>query len=587
MRSMRARRAALALGAALATATSFVACQTPTSVLVAVSTDVVCEDLEVKSEAHVVVARPDEIVGAFDASSTKTCEQQGAIGEVVLLPASSDVDQVAFRVVLGVGRETSDCGVVDTGLPEGVWAGCIVARRRIAFLDGEALTVDVPLYERCIGVPCEEGVGDNPFTTCNAKGECVPADLDPEDCLDGCGEEDLPGTVTNAATSTGAGDGGGGDGGSAPTPSSSTSAGGDGGAPVGSSTGGGEGGEGGGEPSCNFGDACALAGGEAGYCDTRSECVRCLVAGHCGDDETCIDGGCFPLACSDGLLDPTNGETDVDCGGDLCAQCAEGQSCAVSEPGGSGDMPDDASCASWVCFLSDGYRCAPCTDDGDCLEHGRYCDTETWECELPRQLGAPCETDVWCASERCVFDPGIDEGVCCESACAGPCLACHGALTGQPDGQCEPGPAGVSCGPTTCESPEMLLELRCNNAGSCSPDPTECEDGSVCLDDACVFEQGTTGSGGGGSGAGGDDQGSTSSTAGSGGAGGDGGAGPVSSSSAGGMGGSGGDGGAGGTSASSSAGGGFGGSGGDGGGTSITSSSGGGDGGAGFAGGGP
>lgn len=548
MSPMGHRRAPLALVATFGIATSFAACQTPTSMTVAVSTDVLCQELEQKSDAAIIVGHAaEDLLDLQNVASTKRCEQEGAIGEVVLLPQGDEATEVAFKIVLGVGRPTSDCGLVDTGQPEGVWAGCIVARRRLAFLDGEALVVEVPLYERCIGVPCGDGEGESPFTTCNSKGECVPADLDPEDCLVGCGEEQLQGTVTNAATTTGAG-GAGGDGGASST-SDATSTG-DGATT--SSTGGG--GEGGGAPGCVEGTACLLEGGgegvcdaagvcvvcvedtdcpitpadsvcavpecvlgvcgrsnlpastpcvgEPGVCDGSGTCVECILAADCASAvDMCVDNFCQPASCSNGNLDP--GETDADCGGAECAPCANGLSCDLGSP----PVADDDSCLSGSCQddpNSSGFVCAPCATDGQC-GIDEFCDLQTGTCEALLEDGDDCSSDASCANGACVFEPGSAVGTCCATACDGACETCS-------TGVCEPRLAGSSCGDPTCQG-DTVIDPTCNGGGDCVATPIDCDSSEVCVDGACEPEAGTTASTSGPSGVGGGgDGGSTTSS---------------------------------------------------------------------------
>jgi hypothetical protein len=74
-------------------------------------------------------------------------------------------------------------------------------------------------------------------------------------------------------------------------------------------------------------------------------------------------------------------------------------------------------------------------------------------------VGDSCTSGGDCASGFCV------DGVCCESACDGPCQACSAARKADPaspfDGFCDPIAAGFD---TDRECP--LLE-SCNGAGAC------------------------------------------------------------------------------------------------------------------------
>ena len=77
--------------------------------------------------------------------------------------------------------------------------------------------------------------------------------------------------------------------------------------------------------------------------------------------------------------------------------------------------------------------------------------------------GSACTTATDCTSNNCV------DGVCCESACTGSCMACSHAKTTQNDGLCRPIPAGTDpdneCpqqAPSTCGTDGM-----CSGTGSC------------------------------------------------------------------------------------------------------------------------
>lgn len=292
----RTRWGAVATAPVLATLGAFAACQTPTSMTVVVSTDVDCSVLG-GHLAHVVAGASATVVSELAPSTTKTCDAAGEVGSVVLLPSDDESIEVGIKVVLGVDRDTSVCGTITDDSKgatddEKAWSGCIIARRRLAFIEGEALTVEVPLNVSCIGVPCSDAA----FTTCVKGGRCVPGDVDPDDCLaGGCGEDDLPETVSSAAVGSTSGSAG--EGGAQPTGSSS-----EGGGPSSASSGG-EGGDGGhgagGGPDCRDASECDEP---ADPC-RRAECVdgACtdlpeIEGAACGDGRVCrADGACVEI----------------------------------------------------------------------------------------------------------------------------------------------------------------------------------------------------------------------------------------------------------------------------------------------------
>lgn len=118
-------------------------------------------------------------------------------------------------------------------------------------------------------------------------------------------------------------------------------------------------------------------------------------------------------------------------------------------------------------------------------------------------IGAPCMQPSDCASGYCV------DGVCCDTACNGPCLACSVAAGAPMDGTCAPATepcndnnpctendvcsAGVCTGtPKTCPiTNQCLASGTCNVVtGMCEyttkPNGSACNDGNACtLSDTC------------------------------------------------------------------------------------------------------
>ena len=128
----------------------------------------------------------------------------------------------------------------------------------------------------------------------------------------------------------------------------------------------------------------------------ETDCGPLSVIDACGDfhqldcgscqDGVCLEGGCFPPGCDDGIQNQD--ETDIDCGGELCPPCADGKSC-----------DDDADCLSGVCT---GNECARPTCDDGVLNQGET-DTDCGgpNCD-PCPLGARCHVDSDCLQGLCI-----------------------------------------------------------------------------------------------------------------------------------------------------------------------------------------
>jgi hypothetical protein len=137
--------------------------------------------------------------------------------------------------------------------------------------------------------------------------------------------------------------------------------------------------------------------------------------------------------------------------------------CGSNDGGADGDSdgpgnPDDGGEADGA---SDGPAVDVCGDGG--------CD---------RPLGVACSVELQCTSGFCV------DGVCCASACTGPCRSCN-----QPnmDGMCLAYQQG------TDPNRECTTGLTCNGVGSCGPPPAGskargelCGAGSECQTGFCV-----------------------------------------------------------------------------------------------------
>ena len=139
------------------------------------------------------------------------------------------------------------------------------------------------------------------------------------------------------------------------------------------------------------------------FCTTyETVCGSLSVIDACGDfhqldcgscqDGVCLEGGCFPPGCDDGVQNQD--ETDIDCGGDVCPPCAGGKSC-----------DDDTDCLSGVCI---GDECAEPTCDDGVLNQG---ETDT-DCGGPNC--DPCPLGA-----RCIVDSDCAQGVCLNEECTG------------------------------------------------------------------------------------------------------------------------------------------------------------------------
>ena len=178
-------------------------------------------------------------------------------------------------------------------------------------------------------------------------------------------------------------------------------------------------------------------------------CSGCDTGEDCGVDDDCaslvcddVGGTCEAPTCGDGVQNQD--ETGIDCGGDTCGPCDDGDGCI-----------DADDCVSMVCL---GMVCQPSACDDDVV-NGDETDVDCGGSCQPCDDGETCESADDCTSMVC--DPVSD--TCTPPACD------DGVLNGdETDLDC-----GGSCG-ATCDTGESCVdEGDCASAGctagACNP----------------------------------------------------------------------------------------------------------------------
>jgi len=198
--------------------------------------------------------------------------------------------------------------------------------------------------------------------------------------------------------------------------------------------------------------AACVAGGECmtGFCadgvccdaDCADGCYRCDLAGAVGTCVTIAAGapaktaGACPVEIA--LTCGNDGTCD---GAGACRQRVLGTVCGAGSCNGDavfGQMVCDGrgNCRAGATIICVPYRCDPttnacqstCANDTDCVNG--YCES-TGRCHVKQ--GPACQLAGDCASGFCVG------GVCCNTACADPCMACN---VRNWEGTCTPVPGG-------------------------------------------------------------------------------------------------------------------------------------------------
>ena len=113
-----------------------------------------------------------------------------------------------------------------------------------------------------------------------------------------------------------------------------------------------------------------------------------------------------------------------------------------------------------------------CAVDGNCSIPGSYCDRNAMQCRPQSALGASCQRSIQCAGTSTTAGHCVD-GVCCDSACEGPCRQCNSegrcvlSSVGAVDGLCGQPSA---CNPATCNALGVCEVARAGTAGCDSAD---------------------------------------------------------------------------------------------------------------------
>ncbi len=165
---------------------------------------------------------------------------------------------------------------------------------------------------------------------------------------------------------------------------------------------------------------CTTAWGVMGTCDpTLKTCVECTTNNDCASNFCHVPSGrCYPSLCDDGTK--SGAETDIDCGGVMCPDCADGLACSQnSDCTGACDM-GMKKCIPPTC--SDAIRNGDETDidcGGSCVEKASQKCSSLLKCLYPSDCqSGVCKLGI-CEEPNC-FDGVQNQG---ETGidCGGPC----------------------------------------------------------------------------------------------------------------------------------------------------------------------
>ena len=123
------------------------ACRTPTEVRLDITTEIPCSQLKGLSivVAADSVAAEERAKSGFYAADGLHCDSETSVGSIVVTPGDASL---AVIVIVGVEKPSSSC-------TPPLYAGCVVARRRLAFVEHASLHAPIAVTRSCVDVPCD------------------------------------------------------------------------------------------------------------------------------------------------------------------------------------------------------------------------------------------------------------------------------------------------------------------------------------------------------------------------------------------------------------------------------------------------
>jgi hypothetical protein len=271
---------------------------------------------------------------------------------------------------------------------------------------------------------------------------------------------------------------------------------------------------------CAAADQCQSGLCVSGFCcgsACTGTCQACDVAG--------LEGTCSPVPAGQSRPGQCAAEPPSTCGRDGtcdgrggCRRYRAGAECVPGSCSGSLERAASTCNGAGQCMAGNTRSCAPnlcrgsscgsrCATGADC-QSGFFCEDAT--CQVKRATGAACGVATQCATGSCV------DGVCCNSACDGTCVACNlpgsaGTCTPVADlqdpgqecpmepqascgrtggcdgkGACRRYAAGTPCGPArSCSVATETAARVCNGQGACEGGATRDCGAYLCNQDSC------------------------------------------------------------------------------------------------------
>jgi len=124
------------------------ACLSATEIRLHISTNIACTEAMNWKGVAVYAGAPGSVEHKEASFTTKSCDANGQVGSVVIVPSGEKDAELGLRVVAGITRNPEECAAHN-------YDGCIVARRSVRFSRHATLDLNFDLTSDCVGKGCD------------------------------------------------------------------------------------------------------------------------------------------------------------------------------------------------------------------------------------------------------------------------------------------------------------------------------------------------------------------------------------------------------------------------------------------------
>ncbi|MDB4303658.1 hypothetical protein N9934_02590, partial [Desulfosarcina sp.] len=225
---------------------------------------------------------------------------------------------------------------------------------------------------------------------------------------------------------------------------------------------------------CTCGDTCSNNKKDGLETDVNcggGACSACAIGKSCSLDgdclsQNCLSGICELALCDNGIFDVNNSETATDCGGINCDPCDSGSDCELDSDCSDGNYCNSNTgvCTKETCddvLLNQDETDLDCGGDICARVYGQLCELDQGCEENSDCITNTCHPTLFiCAEPNC--DDGLENGDETDTDCGGgTCIGCDTGKDCDSDSDCRVG---------TCVNNECTLDKDTDTDGDGMPD---------------------------------------------------------------------------------------------------------------------